>query len=321
MITMRRNKTTLAIITFFIILLVASTLSGCVKVPHDKKWGIYALDLETEKITLLYSSSSKLSTLRLNNLGDTFVFSQKIGGDADKYEEICTIKIDGSDFKRLTNNSIWDLYPTWSPDGTQIAFLSLRENDLDIYMMNADGANVHKFYDSGFHDGDIHWAGNTIVFTSNSSIWKINDDGTEPEKVTDPPRGGEWGNANLPFGDYDPQLNPEGTKIVFERLENDTSPHGNYNIFVINVDGTGETRLTNTSYSQGFPTWSHTGDKIAYLVTAIENTGVYDIYIMNADGTNNHCVTPKYFPDVFLRHAPIFSKDDSKIYFVGEWWE
>ena len=61
--------------------------------------------------------------------------------------------------------------------------------------------------------------------------------------------------------------------------------------------------------------------KIAYLVTAIDDKGVYDIYMMNADGTDNHCITPSYFPDTFLCHAPIFSKDDSKIYFVGEWWK
>ena len=188
-------------------------------------------------------------------------------------------------------------------------------------MMNSDGTNIHKFYDSGYNDADIHWAGNYIVFTSNNSIWHINDDGSNPIKLTNPPHGGKWGNANLPFGDYDPQLDFKGEKIVFERLENDTSKYGNYNIFTIDIDGSNETRLTKTSYTQGFPTWSHSGEKIAYLVTAIDDKGVYDIYMMNADGTNNHCITPSYFPDTFLCHAPIFSKDDSKIYVVGEWWK
>ena len=173
----------LMIILSAIILLVI-TLSGCNKVPHDKKWGIYEFDLDTKEISLVYSSSSKFSTLRLNCLGDTFVFSQKIGGDSNENEEICTIKIDVSDFKRLTNNDIWDLYPAWSPDGSRIAFLSLRENDLDIYIMNNNGTDIHKFYDSGYNDGDIHWMKNVIVFTSNNSIWKINENGTKLEKIT-----------------------------------------------------------------------------------------------------------------------------------------
>ncbi len=136
-----------------------------------------------------------------------------------------------------------------------------------------------------------------------------------------PPRCGQWGQANFPFGDYDPQISYDGTKILFERLENGSCIHGNYNIYLMNSDGTGEIRLTNTSYSQGFPTWSHTDEQIVYLISAIDDNGVYDHYLMNADGTNNQCITPSYVPDAFLGHKPEFSMDDSTIYFVGQWWE
>ncbi|MGQ9834220.1 MAG: hypothetical protein ACUVRJ_10585, partial [Candidatus Villigracilaceae bacterium] len=47
----------------------------------------------------------------------------------------------------------------------------------------------------------------------------------------------------------------------------------------------------------------------------------YDMYIMNASGTDNHNITPEYFPAEFLVHNAAFSKDDSKIYFIGEWWQ
>jgi Tol biopolymer transport system component len=297
---------------------------GCTnngEVPHVKKWGIYSLDLSTQSIDLIYSSDDEIVTLRLNNKADKFVFSLMIDGSDYNNSEICLLNLDGSNFIRLTENYYWDLYPTWSPDDTRIAFLSFRENDLDIYMMNSDGTNQSKFYDSGSHDADIHWIDNTIVFTSGSKIWKINDDGTNPFIVTNPPNAGEWGNANLPFGDYDPNIHPNGAKIVFERLENDTSPHGNYNIFTIDLDGYDETRLTDNYYTQGFPTWSHSGEKILLLVTAISDEGKYDLYLMNADGTDYKNITPDYFPDIFLCHAGIFSLNDSIIYFVGEWWE
>jgi len=319
-----KKKNELIISIIYIMLILIILLIGCTNkmvIPHDDKWGIYSLDLTSQKIKLIYSTSNEITTLRLNNRGDTFVFSMKINGTSYNDSEICLLNLDGTHFVRLTNNEFWDLYPTWSPDDISIAFLSFRDEDLDIYKMNSDGSNQHKFYDSGSHDADIHWVKNTIIFNSESKIWKINDNGTNPTIVTNPPEVGEWGNANLPFGDYDPNINLDASKIIFERLENDTSIHGNYNIFSIDIDGSDETRLTNNSITQGFPTWSHSGEKILFLVTAIHDEGKYDLYMMNADGSDYRNITPDYFPDTFLCHAGVFSPDDSIIYFIGEWWE
>ncbi len=290
-------------------------------VPRDKAWGIYALELDTEKVELLYSSDSKLEFLNLNKAGDTFAFSQQFGGNANENEEICSFNINSDEFKRITDNSLFDVYPVWSSDGARLAFLSLRNDDLDIYVMKNDGSNQQKLYDSGSHDADIDWVGDSIVFTSGSCIWIMNDDGTSPEQITHPPDAGVWGNANLPFGDYDPRLSPDGQKIAFERLEDDTSPHGNYNIFVINADGSGETRLTDSGYSQGIVSWSHSGDRLVFVVGAIDGEGKYDMYIINSDGSGITCINPDYFPPELLCHTPIFSADDSRVFFIGQWWE
>jgi Tol biopolymer transport system component len=291
-------------------------------VPHEGKYGIYVLDLATEKVRLLYSTDNEIytSALRLNKQVEKFVFAQK-RGETDESTEIFTIDVDGRNLQRLTDNNYWDLYPAWSPDGMRIAFLSKRNNDLDIYIMNADGSDQHMFYDSGSHDADIDWAGDTIVFTSGSKIWSIKDDGTRLTQITNPTNAGQWGQANLPIGDYDPRLRADGLKIVFERLEDPESPHGNYNIFTINSDGTQETRLTNTNYSQGIASWSHSGDRIVFVVAAMNNEGKYDMYMMEADGFDNHNITLEYFPSNFLCYSPIFSQDDSEIYFIGQWYE
>ena len=290
-------------------------------VPQQERWGIYAFDLSTENIELLYSSAKEIQILRLNNSGDKFVFGHKIDAEHNENMEICVLGVDGNNFQRITNNSFWDLYPVWSPDDTRIAFLSKRETDLDIYKMDADGSNIQKLFDSGSHDADIDWKENKIIFTSGFKIWSINDDGTEPFQITNPANAGQWGNANLPIGDYDPRFNPDATKIVFERLEDPSSTHGNYNIFVINPDGSEEIRLTNNGYSQGLANWSHTSTKIVYIVAAINDEGKYDIYLMNSDGTDIQNITPDYFPSNFLCHSPVFAKDDAKIFFIGEWWE
>jgi len=290
-------------------------------VPHEERFGIYELDLSSQDVTMIATSAQKYSYLQLSRGGDRFVFSQKMDGSTDQHEEICVIRVDGSGFQRLTTNSIWDLYPVWGPGDSLIAFLSWRETGLDLYVMNSDGGNVRELYDSGSHDADPSWGSNRIAYTQNSQVWTIKDDGTDPVQLTDPPRAGEWGNANLPFGDYDPRWSPDASKVVFDRLEDDESPHGNYNFFVINADGSGETRLTNTGYSQGLASWSHSGDRIVFIVAAIGLEGKYDIYVMNADGTDNHNITPDYFPANFLCHAAMFSLDDSKVFFSGEWWE
>jgi TolB protein len=290
-------------------------------VPQQERWGIYSLDLATQQTALIYSAPREIQSMRLNNAGDTLVFSQKMDGDANENFEINTIGVDGANFKRLTGNTLWDIYPAWSPDDSRVAFLSWREADLDIYVMNADGSDARLLYNSGGHDADIDWVDGRIAFTSNSQIWMISSNGTGPRQITHPLRAGEWGGANLPFGDYDPRLSPDGTRIVFERLEGDSNPQGNYNLYLVNVDGSGEMRLTQDGASQGLAGWSRAGDRIVYILAAVNGAGQYDMVVMNADGTNARNLTPKYFPPEFLVHTAVFSRDDSKIYFIAEWWK
>ena len=290
-------------------------------VPYVEKWGIYELDPVKGSVKLIYTSPRKMTTLRLNGAGDAFVFSMRIDGEDDASEEICVFGLNGGGFTKLTKNTYMDVYPAWSPDGSKIAFLSMRGETLDIYAMDADGENEAILYDSGYHDADIHWVGGRIAFTRNFQIWVMEEDGTGARRVTDPPRAGEWGDAVLPFGDYDPRISPDGGTIAFERMVDDASPHGNYDLYTVGVDGYGETRLTETGWTQGLASWSHSGEKMVYIVSAVGTEGRYDIYLMNADGGGVTDLTSGIFPPGFLAQCAIFSADDSRIYFVGEWWD
>ena len=320
-------KTNRLIILIAVFGFISALLQGCSAtsapaktVPHQSEWGIYELDLTTQDVRPVYSSPQPIqaSALRLNRIGDSLLFAI---GNLEADMEIFSISTEGSNLKKLTDNAYFDLYPVWSPDGTKIAFLSRRDKDLNIYLMNADGTDVKMLFDSGDNDADIDWVGDTIVFTSQFAIWKINADGTQPVQVTSPPSRGEWGSANLPGGDYDPRLSPDGKKIVFERLEDTSQPNGSYNFFTINIDGTGETRLTDNGWAQGIANWSHSGDELVFVVAAINGAGKYDLYLMNADGTVIRNITPDYFPDDFLCHSPVFSLDDTGLFFIGQWWE
>ncbi|NQT26516.1 hypothetical protein HQ585_14275 [candidate division KSB1 bacterium] len=293
------------------------------EVPHEERWGIYVLNLATEGVELITSSSSPFSFFRLSNKGEHFIFSRKFDSLNNENEEICIMDSEGNNFQRLTDNEYLDVYPAFSSQDTCIVFLSSWQEtlNLDLYKMDVDGSNQRLFYDSGSHDADVHWMGDRITFTANSRIWTINSNGSDPVAVTDPPNAGEWGEAPYPYGDYDPRLSPVGSRIAFSRMVDASNPHGGYDIFLVSLDGTGVMNLTNSGYTQGVANWSHQGDRIVYQVSAIGTQGKYDIYMINSDGSNIQNITPDYFPNDFLCHSPAFSMDDTKIYFVGEWWE
>jgi Tol biopolymer transport system component len=314
-------------------IMLASAVIGCgaggmgagQQVPHREQWGIYSLDLETQQTRLIHGSSEEIngSALALNAAGDTLAFARRIGGSGDDHYEIATVRTDGSGFTRLTNDAVMDVYPTWSPDGSMIAFLSMRSPTMKIYVVDADGSDERLLYDPGAGDqaGDPSWVGHTVAFTRGFSIWAMADDGTGARRVTHPPNAGKWGSAPLPEGDFDPRLSPDGLKIVFERMVDTTAKNGGYDLFVVDADGSGETRLTSTGWAQGLATYSNSGTEILWVVAAIDGQGKYRLYKMDATGANGRDATPAYFPPDFLCHAAVFARDDMSIYFVGQWWQ
>ena len=83
-----------------------NTPEGHDTVPHEGKYGIYVLNLATEKVELLYSTDNEIytSALRLNEQGKKLVFAQKTD-ETDESTEIFTIDIDGQNLKQITDNS------------------------------------------------------------------------------------------------------------------------------------------------------------------------------------------------------------------------
>ena len=304
----------------FVLLFGGCTPKQPVFFSAGEKWGIYKLDLQSEEVSLLYDSEYEISGLSSDYSGRRLVFSQHVDGAEYENTEIYSLDLSTLEPTRLTQNENWDLYPVWSPDGSQIVFLSWREATLDIYLMDADGKNQTLLFDSGFHDADLDWVGDKIAFTSQDRIWTMDEDGGNPKPLTDPPRAGEWGAANLPFGDYDPRISPDGTRIVFSRLVADDSIHGNYDLFIVEADGSNIKNLTETGYTQGLSSWSPNGEKMLYIISAKEEQGFYDMYEINRDGSEKLSITPAFFPADFLIHGARYSIDGKEIYFIGQWW-
>ena len=111
-----------------------------------------------------------------------------------------------------------------------------------------------------------------------------------------------------------PQWSPDGTKVAFVR-----GPGLAGDIYVVNADGTDQTRLTHSSGLDQFPAWSPDGTRIAFQTN---RDGNFEIYVMDADGLGQTNLTrypdldawPSWSPDgtriVFHRmHLPIASVD------------
>ena len=74
--------------------------------------------------------------------GSRLIFQSKRG--TRECDQIYTMKADGSDLVRLTNNAFNDLYPVPSPNGKQIVFQTDRDGHREVYVMNTDGSGQKK---------------------------------------------------------------------------------------------------------------------------------------------------------------------------------
>ena len=83
--------------------------------------------------------------------------------------------------------------------------------------------------------------------------------------------------TDVGVGDAFPTWSPDGTKIAFG-----SNSDGNYEIYVMNADGSGQTNLTNNSANDWYPSWSPDGTQITF---SSERDGNAEIYFMNADGS------------------------------------
>jgi hypothetical protein len=180
---------------------------------------------------------------------------------------------DGTNQTRLTNTT--DFFdnnePTWSPDGSKIAFV----RDSQIYVMNADGTNQTPLTSNSSGNSNPAWSpdASKLTFVSfrdgNGQIYTMNVDGSNQTRLT-----------NNSLDDNEPAWSPDGSKIVFNR---------NSNIYVMNADGSNQEQLTDSANDSN-PSWSPDGTQIAFA-TFRDPQGDNEIYLMNADGSSQTNIT------------------------------
>jgi Tol biopolymer transport system component len=181
--------------------------------------------------------------------GDIWVLDVKMSGDHPAEPETQPVLLRTGD----------ERYPSYSPDGTQIAFrgdLDLIEpsGDEEIYLMNADGTNVRQLTSNGDFDSAPSWSpdGQRILFerapagtftpgteAQEKDVYVMRTDGTDVRRLTD-----------SPGLDEGPEFSPDGTKIAFSSARD-----GQQEIYVMDADGANPRRLTDNPARDESPDW------------------------------------------------------------------
>ena len=176
----------------------------------------------------------------------------------------------------------------------------------EIYTSDPDGANPQRLTIDEQGARNPAWSpdGQKIAFQNFAppdfftNVWVMDADGGNSFQVTDSSTGGPGSS------DENPSWSPDGTRLALQSRRD-----GNVDIYTINLDGTGRTRLTEQPTDDFAPAWSPDGEQIAF--ETLRDSSL-EIFVMDADGQDQVNLSN----DPATDRDPSWSPDGSKIAFA-----
>ena len=248
---------------------------------------IYIMDSDGVNQKRLTSSSEVEWNLHFSPDGEKIIFNQ------DNIS-IWVINIDGTGLQKLASDSkIWQ--NPFSPDGSLIVYTS--DSPYEIFTMDVNGSNQSRLsYTSSSEYYPVFSPDQSLIaYIFSSDIWTMEINGNNKTE-----RSSFYGSRS------DISFLPDGSKLIYVYRE---YSFDEYEIYSINVDTWGNAiKLSTTGGPDYDPIISPDGSKIVFYSYADLD---YEIYIMDADGSNNTNITNIVGTDAY----PTFSPDGSKILF------
>jgi Tol biopolymer transport system component len=214
---------------------------------------------------------------------------------------------DNTDLPAVPTSSAITAHAASTATNGKIAFVSNRDGNDEIYVMQPDGSGQTRLTNDPLDDEEPAWSpdGTKLAFRRNvlnadggaqGDIYVMNADGSGQRDIT-----------NNPDLEFRPAWSPDGTTIAFDKTHD-----SNDDVYVVKADGTALTRLTTDDEPDLAPAWSPDGTKIAFVSLRDDPGDEFfkdDLFVMNADGTNQTNLTNSTAQE----DAPAWSPDGTKI--------
>ncbi|MBS1722298.1 MAG: PD40 domain-containing protein [Armatimonadetes bacterium] len=248
-------------------------------------------------------SASKKAVVSLRFAG-TEAKSVKVWLDASSVDLMApdgtvTPRVDLSDRGYTFKGTIVDAYRVAYALGTE------NENESNVYSAGEENNGIVQLtaHSLDSYSGSYNYDGTQIIFVSDrggrKQIYRANADGSGAVVLTPPDQNAidpHWCKVTNP-------LSASFNKIVYA-----SDLHGGWQLYTMNADGTGRTRLTNRTtgsydgddYS---PAWSYDGTRIAFVST--RNSGAEQIYRILSNGTGTTAVLADGFSNIDPSYSPV----------------
>jgi TolB protein len=212
------------------------------------------------------------------------VFVAESGPRGHRIKRLAIMDQDGANPQYLTSGATQVLTPHYSADGQRITYMTLSDNQTNIYLFDLDTGRQEAL---GHLSGLVFSPrfspdGSKVAFSQtkngNTDIWVMDLRTHAQARLTADPGI-----------DTSPSFSPDGRQIVFN-----SDRSGTPELYVMNVDGSGVRRISQGGGRYNTPVWSPDGALIAFTK---QQGGGFSIGVMSVDGGGEHILSSSYFEE------------------------